>query len=123
MFTTLPASAGTHEVSTTVKIGAPPRVKYGLGPLDNVAVSIEQMFICIIKHESRSYPYHLNLGDNNSNGSSGIFQIEPIVWNRWAPKVGIHVPIWKATVLQQEQGALEIYKHDGWAPWRGDCGI
>jgi hypothetical protein len=77
-------------------------------------------FQCILKAESRSTFTHPNLGDNNRYGSSGIFQIEQATWQEWATPLGIHVPVWQATPLQQATVAVNIYKHDGFGPWRSD---
>jgi hypothetical protein len=72
---------------------------------------------CIMWHESRSTFLHPNLGDNNPYGSSGIFQMMPILWNAWAPKVGIRVPVWRATPYQQALVAAEVWKVDRFSPW------
>lgn len=80
-------------------------------------------FQCIIKHESRSTFAHPNLGDNargNLYTSSGIFQIIPLLWNRWGPFAGVFVPVWRATPYQQALVAVEISKVDGFSPWRSD---
>jgi hypothetical protein len=76
--------------------------------------SVRAHFACIMYRESRSTFAHLNLGDNNRYGSSGIFQIEPILWNA---RSGFHVPVWKATPYQQELGAIQIWRVDGFSPW------
>lgn len=91
------------------------------GPIAHVAPWIQRVFTCIIWRESRSTWAHPNLKDVSRWGSSGIFQMEPVLWNRWAPVIGISVPIWRASVLQQERVAVEVYRHDGFAPWRDGC--
>jgi hypothetical protein len=77
-------------------------------------------FRCIIQAESRSTFEHPNLGDNNAYGSSGIFQIEQGTWAPWAALVGLHMKVWQATPYQQALGAVSIYRHDGFSPWRFD---
>ena len=78
-------------------------------------------FRCIIHAESTSTFAHPNLGDNNADGgSSGIFQIEPILWNAWAPKVGLHMAVWRATPYQQALAAVEIWRHDQFSQWADD---
>jgi hypothetical protein len=77
-------------------------------------------FSCIIWHESRSTWGHLNLGDNNRYGSSGIFQIEPATWNAHKRAAGVRVQVWQATPYQQELVAVAIWRADGFAPWSVD---
>ena len=91
-------------------------------PIVDMPTAVVHGFQCRIWHESRSTFAHPNLGDNNAYGSSGIFQMEPILWNRWAPLVGVHVPVWRATPYQQSLVAVEVYKFDGFSPWRDGCG-
>ena len=76
---------------------------------------VRARFACIMWHESRSTFATLNLGDNSRYGSSGIFQIEPILWNA---RSGFHFPVWKATPYQQELGAIHIWRIDGFEPWQ-----
>src|SRR5487761_2086449 len=86
----------------------------GANPIMRIAPSLRAHFTCVIWHEPRSTWGHLNLGDNTSSGaSSGIFQIVPVLWDRWAPTIGIHVPVWRASVLEQERVAVQIMRHDG----------
>lgn len=114
LITALPTMAGTATAASPYGIPAS-------NPISRIAPALQKIFTCVIWHESTSSWRHLNLNDNRSDGSSsGIFQITEGTWKAWAPKVGINVPIWKATPLQQEQGAIEIYKHDGWVPWKAD---
>ena len=122
--TAVPASAGTTTITTTVRIAAPPRAIYGMGPIAHIAPRLRAVFTCIIARESRSTWAHPNLADVSKTGSSGIFQFENgpnQVWSRWAPTVGVRVPVWKATILQQEQVAVAVYRHDGFAPWTDGC--
>ena len=95
--------------------GAAPR-----NPLTRLPPKVRSVFACILWAESRSTFAHLNLSDNNRYGQSGIFQIAPITWNRWAPTVGIRVPVWRATPLQQELVAVKIWRVDSFFPWHGD---
>ena len=95
-----------------------------MGPIANIAPRFQRIFTCIIMRESRSTWAHPHLADVSKVGSSGIFQFENgphQVWSRWAPKVGVFVPVWKATVLQQEQVAVEVMRHDGFSPWKDGC--
>lgn len=87
------------------------------GPMLALPKSVRATFACIMWHESRSTFQHLNLGDNSRYGSSGIFQIEPVLWNA---RSGFHMPIWKATPYQQELGAIQIWRVDTFAPWSAD---
>jgi hypothetical protein len=89
-------------------------------PIARLPHSIKVVFECILWHESRSTLAHLNLKDNNPYGSSGILQIEPVLWNRWAPLAGVHVPVWRATPVQQEEVGIVIHRYDGWVPWSDD---
>lgn len=110
-------------VVTTVKLSAPPRVVYGMGPIANIAPWMRAVATCIIKRESGSTWAHMNL-DVSKTGSSGIFQFENgshQAWWRWAPKIGVYVQVWQATVLQQEQVFVEVVRHDGFAPWTDGC--
>jgi hypothetical protein len=76
---------------------------------------------CVMWHESRSTVLKPNLRDNNADGgSSGVFQIEEATWARWAPLVGVHVPVWRANYVQQQLVAIEIWRHDSFSPWRDD---
>ena len=97
-----------------------------MGPIAHIAPELRAFATCVIGHESRSTWLHLNLADvsRNPKDSSGIFQFENgtgQVWARWAPQVGVNVPVWKATVLQQEQVFVEVIRHDGKAPWTDGC--
>ena len=92
----------------------------GANPITRLPAKIRSTFVCIMWAESRSTLSKLNLGDNNRYGQSGIFQIAPITWNRWAPTVGIHIPVWRATPLQQEKVAVRIWQVDTFWPWHGD---
>ena len=89
-------------------------------PIALLPAKVKAVFACIMWAESRSTFSHLNLKDNNRYGQSGIFQIAPITWNRWAPTVGVHAPVWRATPFQQETVAVKIWRVDGWWPWHGD---
>lgn len=95
--------------------GASPR-----NPISLLPAPVRHMFACIMWRESRSTFAHLNLRDNNRWGSSGIFQIVEGTWARWAPLVGVTVPVWRATPYQQERVAVEIWRHDGFSPWASD---
>ena len=76
---------------------------------------------CVMWAESRSTVLKPNLDDNNADGgSSGVFQIEQPTWARWAPLVNVHVPVWRASYYQQQLVAVEIWKHDGFGPWKDD---
>lgn len=86
-------------------------------PIMVLPTSAIQTFRCVIYAESRSTFTHPNLGDNNANGSSGIFQMTPILWNAWAPKVGVHVPVWRASPYQQALVAAEVWRVDRFSPW------
>jgi hypothetical protein len=90
-------------------------------PIAQLPKTAFRHFACIIYVESRSTFLRPNLGDNSRYGSSGIFQIEPILWNRWAPLGGVHVQVWQATPYEQAQVAATIYKYDGFSPWRENC--
>lgn len=86
-----------------------------------ITSSVRSTWACVMWHESRSTVAHPNLRDNNSDGgSSGVFQIIASTWNHWAPLVGIHVPVWRASYYQQSVVAVEIWRHDGFSPWGGD---
>lgn len=76
-------------------------------------------FECVIWVQSRSTFAKPNIGDNTRHGSSGIYQIEPVLWDRWAPLAHVRVPVWLATPLQQSLVAAVIYEHDGFSPWGG----
>lgn len=89
-------------------------------PIISLPVSVRSVFACIMWHESRSTFNHMNLGDNNRYGSSGIFQIEQTTWARWAAPLGIKVPVWRATPYEQELVAVNIWRHDGFGPWSND---
>ena len=79
-----------------------------MGPIAHIAPRLQRFFTCVIWRESRSTWRHPNRADVSRYGSSGIFQLEPILWNRWAPLAHVHVALWKATILQQEQVAVAI---------------
>ena len=87
------------------------------GPMLALPKQVRAHFACIIWHESRSTFAHLNLGDNSKFGSSGIFQIEPILWNA---RSGFHFPVYEASPYQQELGAIQIWRVDSFGPWSGD---
>ena len=90
-------------------------------PILSLPSSARTTFACIMWHESRSTLAHPNLRDNNANGgSSGVFQIIAPTWNYWAPKVGVHVPVWRATYYQQSLVAVEIWRNDSFKPWASD---
>ena len=91
------------------------------GPLWHEPPALRRVWSCILWHESRSTFARVNLSDNSRYGSSGIFQMTPVLWNRWAPLVGVRVPVWRATPAQQERVAYEVQTRDGgfW-PWKGD---
>jgi hypothetical protein len=89
-------------------------------PLLKLGPSVYHRFeFCVLPGQSRSTFTHPNLGDNSKYGSSGVFQMEPILWNAWAPLAGVHVVIWRATLYQQALVAATVYKHDGFTPWKG----
>ena len=91
------------------------------GPLWHEPPAIRKVWACILWRESRSTFTRLNLSDNSRVGSSGIFQMTPVLWDRWAPVLRIRVPVWKATPLQQERVAHYVRVHDGgWWPWASD---
>lgn len=87
------------------------------GPMLALPKSVRATFSCILWKESRSTFNHLNLGDNSKVGSSGIFQIEESLW---LARSGFKIPVWQATPFQQEVGAINIYKADGFHPWSAD---
>jgi len=77
---------------------------------------------CILHAESRSTFIHPNLGDNNPNGSSGVFQIEQATWaaHQLAARVPARVHVWQASLYQQARVAAAIWRADGFSPWRSD---
>jgi hypothetical protein len=87
------------------------------GPMLALPKPVRATFACIMWRESRSTFAHLNLGDNNRYGSSGIFQIEEATW---LARSGFHIPVWTASPYQQELGAINLWRADGFAPWHGD---
>jgi hypothetical protein len=91
-------------------------------PIAKLPKAAFRHFACIIRIESRSTFQKPNLGDNSRHGSSGVFQIEPVLWGRWAPLAGVHVQVWQASLYQQAEVAATIYKYDGFSPWRENCG-
>lgn len=90
-------------------------------PIARLPKPVFRHFACILHVESRSTFRHPNTGDNSRYGSSGVFQIEPILWNRWAPIAGVHVQVWQASLYQQAQVAATIYKYDGFSQWTEYC--
>lgn len=88
-----------------------------LNPLAATRGSVKATWACIMWRESRSTFAHPNLRDDSRIGSSGVYQIEVSIWDYWAPKIGIHVPVWRASYHQQSLVAQEIWKHDGFGPW------
>ena len=80
------------------------------------------IWTCILNHESRSTFAKPNLGDNNSYGSSGIFQIEQITWSAHQLAAGVSktVHVWQATALEQAKVAVAIFKADGFSLWADD---
>lgn len=89
-------------------------------PLLRLGPAVYHRFeFCVLPGQSRSTFAHPNRGDNSRYGSSGVYQMEPIIWNRWAPVAGVHALIWKATLYQQSLVAATVYKHDGFHPWAG----
>ncbi len=89
-------------------------------PLLTLSPRVYHVFeYCVLPGQSRSTFAHPNTGDNSRYGSSGVFQMEPVLWNRWARRAGVHTVIWKATLYQQALVAAEVYKHDGFEPWAG----
>ena len=119
--TAVPASAGTTTITTTVRIAPPPRARPWYYPLLLLSPRVYHRFeYCVLPGQSRSTFAHPNLGDNvNDGGSSGIFQMEPVLWNRWAPAAGVHAKLWLATPYQQSLVAAVVYRHDGFEPWSG----
>ena len=97
---------------------APSAGASGMGPIARIAPRFRAVFTCIIWTESRSTWAHPNLTDVSRSGSSGIFQMEPALWERWSRQLGIHVPLWRASVFQQERVAVEVMRHDGFSPWK-----
>ena len=89
-------------------------------PVMRLAPSVRATFTCIIWHESRSTWTHFNLTDNSRWGSSGIFQIIPLMWSAYGVPLGIRVPVWRASIYEQERVAVNIWRHDGFVPWQGD---
>lgn len=69
--------------------------------------------------ESRSTYQHLNLGDNNRYGSSGIFQMEQATFaaHQVAAGVPLRIHVWQASPYQQELVFVEILRVDGISPW------
>jgi hypothetical protein len=84
-------------------------------PMLALPTQVRAHFACIMYHESRSTFAHLNLGDNSRYGSSGIYQIEPILWDA---RSGFRFPVYEASPYQQELGAIQIWRADGFGPWR-----
>ena len=99
-----PASAGTHRF---------------WAPVLSLPTSLRAHVPCIMMRESRSTYQHLNLGDNNRNGSSGIFQMEQATFaaHQSAAGVPLSVHVWEATPFQQELVFVEILRVDGTGPW------
>lgn len=91
-------------------------------PSNPIPPALRSAFACIIWHESRSTFAHPNLGDNNADGSSGVFQIEQATWVAHQHVAGVpySVHVWQATFLQQEKVAVAIQRADGWGPWSAD---
>lgn len=105
-------------VSGAVSVSAATKPR---NPIVTLSLPVREEFACVMWAESRSTLMHPNLGDNNaSGGSSGVFQIIASTWNEWAPRVGIHVPVWRASYYQQSLVAVEIWRNDGFGPWSGD---
>ena len=69
---------------------------------------------CIMWRESRSTPEHLNLRDNRTYGSSGIFQFEDSTFMAYSPW---KVHVWQATPYQQEVVFALVVHRDGFSPW------
>lgn len=92
------------------------------GPMLALPKSVRATFACIMYRESRSTFNHLNLGDNNRYGSSGIFQIEQATWaaHQSAAHVPFRVHVYQASPYQQELVAIQIWKADGFGPWSSD---
>ena len=90
-------------------------------PVLAMSKQARERIACILWRESRSTFARLNLADVSRWGSSGLWQMEPILFNRWAPLVGVHVPVWKATPYQQELVFVEVVKYDGFSPWNDGC--
>jgi hypothetical protein len=75
--------------------------------------------------ESRSTFSNLNLGDNNRNGSSGIFQMEQPTFAAHQQAAGVPIRttaghtihVWQASPYQQELVAIAIEKVDGFSQW------
>lgn len=80
---------------------------------------IRAHFACIMKAESRSTFQHLNVGDNNRYGSSGIFQIEQSTWAAHQSAAGVpaRIHVWQASPYQQELVAIAIWKANGFGQW------
>jgi hypothetical protein len=99
-----PASAGTHRF---------------WAPVLSLPTSLRAHVPCIMMRESHSTYQHLNLGDNNRYGSSGIFQMEQATFaaHQLAAGVPLSVHVWEASPFQQELVFVEILRVDGTGPW------
>ena len=104
-------------------VASPPRHHPWYYPLLLLSPRVYHRFECVLRVESRSTFAHPNTGDNSKTGSSGVYQMEPVLWDRWAPVAGVGTPIWSSTLWDQSKVAATIYKHDGFGPatWNDGC--
>jgi hypothetical protein len=94
-------------------------------PMLKLPASVRARFACVMNAESHSTWTWLNLGDDNRNGSSGIFQIEQSTFLAYQSAAGVplrtkagkQIHVWQASAYQQELVAIAIYKADGFGPW------
>lgn len=94
-------------------------------PMLTLPPSVRAHFACIMKAESRSTFSALNLGDNNRNGSSGIFQIEQATFAAHQSAAGVPlkttagrtIHVYNASPYQQELVAIAIWRADGFSQW------
>lgn len=140
-------SGATSTIQTTITIPAPAHAvlvstseKPWYYPLLLLSPRVYHRFQCVLRVESRSTFAHPNTGDNSAVASSGIFQIVPILWNRWAWVAGVGhktsiwylgatahnavtIPASNATLYQQARVAATIYRYDGFVPatWNDGC--
>ena len=107
-------------------------------PIAQLPKPVFRHFGCILWHESRSTYSHPNLKDVSAYGSTGLFQVEGILWDRWAWVAGVGrktgswylgtssnaavtIPAYKATPYQQAEVIATIWKYDKFGPWTDKC--
>ena len=102
--------------ATPASAGTTPRF---WGPVLSLPAGLRAHVPCIMMRESHSTYLHLNLGDNNRYGSSGIFQMEQATFaaHQSAAGVPLSVHVWEASPFQQELVFVEILRVDGTGPW------